>query len=531
MEIARASSAVLVLLSLSSLLRSAAGAARAELVTWKCDNGSYYAGNSTYQSNVRALLTSITANASLPSSSGVGFATAVVGASPDTVWGLGLCRGDTTDCRSSCLALAPEVAFGRQCMGVKDVSVFYDHCTVHYSSRDFLSAPDNTKVQARGVSADTVVTDAGRFNALLASLVGALADWAAFNASSRYAVGVMVVPEGQLGFPTTNGDVVRRVNGLVQCTPDQAPGPCRGCLQGLIEEMPPVFDGRAGGRLFAVWCNLRFEVHDFFDGAPMLNLVAPPMPTAPPPASSTHHTTPEVEKRLLLNWDIRYSIIYGTARGLIYLHEDSQIKIIHRDLKAGNILLDADMNPKISDFGLARLFNGDNTSTVTNQVVGTLGYMAPEYAVLGHMSVKLDVYSFGVLVLEIVTGRKSTDLIVVQDMSCTLLSYVWEEWSKGAPLEAMDPSLGGKITESEVLSCIHLGLLCVQENPADRPTMLHALVMLHEAQASSFAAPSKPAFTFAASVVSGGPVATQATASASDLPSVNDMTLSEFDPR
>ncbi|RCV41545.1 hypothetical protein SEVIR_9G143001v4 [Setaria viridis] len=118
----------------------------------------------------------------------------------------------------------------------------------------------------------------------------------------------------------------------------------------------------------------------------------------------------EVEKRLLLDWETRYRIIHGTARGLVYLHEDSQIKIIHRDLKASNILLDGDMSPKISDFGLARLFNGDRTTTITSQVVGTLGYMAPEYAVLGHLSVKLDVYSFGVLILEIVTGRKNTDM-------------------------------------------------------------------------------------------------------------------------
>ena len=78
------------------------------------------------------------------------------------------------------------------------------------------------------------------------------------------------------------------------------------------------------------------------------------------------------EKRPLLGWEARYLIIYGTARGLLCLHEDSQVKVVHRDLKASNILLDADMNPKISDFGLARLFNGDKTTTLTSRVVGTL---------------------------------------------------------------------------------------------------------------------------------------------------------------
>ncbi|TVU04242.1 hypothetical protein EJB05_50189, partial [Eragrostis curvula] len=277
------------------------------------------------------------------------------------------------------------------------------------------------------------------------------------------------------------------------------------------------------------------------------------------------------DKRQLLDWETRYRIIYGTARGLLYLHEDSQIKIIHRDLKASNVLLDADMTPKISDFGLARLFSGDKTTTITSQVVGTLGYMAPEYAVLGHLSVKLDVYSFGVLVLEIVAGRRNTDACFesADDESGTLLSYVshptydmncqtsannwdqsqtskhviycdvdrqaWDLWSKGTPLESMDPSMDCQAPESEVLKCIHLGLLCVQENPADRPTMLDVLVMLH-GHASSFPAPSKPAFAFAYGVlsssrsygVSGGP-GTQLGGAA--VPSVNGMSESEFQPR
>ncbi|GLJ22409.1 hypothetical protein SUGI_0421850 [Cryptomeria japonica] len=129
------------------------------------------------------------------------------------------------------------------------------------------------------------------------------------------------------------------------------------------------------------------------------------------------------EKRRLLDWEKRYNIIIGVARGLLYLHEDSQMKIIHRDIKANNILLDDKLHPKIADFGLAKLF-GEDESHVQTRVAGTYGYMAPEYAMQGQLSVKADVYSFGVLLLEIVSGRKNLDTHLAPGMQ-NLLEWAW----------------------------------------------------------------------------------------------------------
>ncbi|CAO2189163.1 unnamed protein product [Urochloa humidicola] len=245
-------------------------------------------------------------------------------------------------------------------------------------------------------------------------------------------------------------------------------------------------------------------------------------------------------RRQQLDWSKRFMIICGIARGLLYLHEESRLKVIHRDLKPNNVLLDADLNPKISDFGLAKAFVRDQSRDVTIRPVGTLGYMAPEYAYFGHVSTKTDMFSFGVIVLEMVTGRRSNSMSDCPEYSTPLLSYVWEKWRTGSATDVVDALLGtcAEYPESEVLNCIEVGLLCVQENPSDRPDASSVVVMLSSSLNSRTdegpRAPSRPAFFFGSAggralLSSTSPIGSEQTSTAPV--SKNEMTISEFEPR
>jgi len=197
------------------------------------------------------------------------------------------------------------------------------------------------------------------------------------------------------------------------------------------------------------------------------------------------------ERRKVLDWQKRYNIIIGVARGLLYLHVDSQLRIIHRDVKVNNILLDDKLNPKIADFGLARLFPDDETHVHT-RVAGTYGYMAPEYAMLGQLSVKADVYSFGVVLLEIVSGRRNTDIRLPQEQQ-NLLEWGWRLCNGGNLLNMIDPTIVGCCPQEQALRCIQVGLLCVQAEVVNRPAMSDVVLML-SANSMGIPNPAKPAF-------------------------------------
>ncbi|XP_050224854.1 cysteine-rich receptor-like protein kinase 46 [Mercurialis annua] len=197
------------------------------------------------------------------------------------------------------------------------------------------------------------------------------------------------------------------------------------------------------------------------------------------------------EKKKELCWKRRLFIITGAAEGLEYLHKDCQIRIIHRDIKASNVLLDLKYKAKISDFGLARFYSCDH-SLINTAIAGTLGYMAPEYIAKGRLTEKVDVYSFGVLVIEIVTGVENNKH-QSDDLYETLVTLAWKHFQSNSIREIVDKSMEIEDVE-EIERVVQIGLLCTQESPNLRPTMTEVLHMLRRKDVD-LPQPSKPPFT------------------------------------
>ncbi|KAG5386667.1 hypothetical protein IGI04_038137 [Brassica rapa subsp. trilocularis] len=195
--------------------------------------------------------------------------------------------------------------------------------------------------------------------------------------------------------------------------------------------------------------------------------------------------------KLEIDWPKRFNIIQGVARGLLYLHRDSCLKVIHRDMKVSNILLDENMDPKISDFGLARMVQGTQHQDSTRRVVGTIGYMSPEYAWTGMFSEKSDIYAFGVLQLEIISGMK------ISSFNCggqgkTLLEYAWETWLETGGVDLLDQAIASSCSPDEVARCVQIGLLCIQQQAVDRPNIAQVVSMI--TTTTELPTPKQPVF-------------------------------------
>ncbi|XP_020218613.2 cysteine-rich receptor-like protein kinase 18 isoform X2 [Cajanus cajan] len=239
------------------------------------------------------------------------------------------------------------------------------------------------------------------------------------------------------------------------------------------------------------------------------------------------------QRSKLLNWFERYNIIEGIAKGILYLHELSRLKVIHRDLKPSNVLLDENMIPKISDFGLAKIVEINQDHEGTNRIVGTFGYMSPEYVMFGQFSEKSDVFSFGVMILEIITGKKNLSSYELHRVADGLLSYVWKQWRDQTLLSILDPSIEENYSKIEVVKCIQIGLLCVQHDPNARPTMSTVVSYLSN-YSINLPTPKEPAFFLHGRM---DPTTFPQESSSNQfinryIPlSINEMSISEFLPR
>ncbi|XP_004249798.4 putative serine/threonine-protein kinase [Solanum lycopersicum] len=187
----------------------------------------------------------------------------------------------------------------------------------------------------------------------------------------------------------------------------------------------------------------------------------------------------EEQNRSKFTWELRRKISKGIAKGLSYLHEEVNPHVVHRDIKASNIVLDHNFTPKIGDFGLSRLFS-KNISHITTRVAGTLGYLSPEYAISGHLTRKSDVYSFGVLLLEIISGCPVIAFDIERGEHF-LVNKAWEMYNSGKLLELVDPILNGEFRDDEAVRFLKIGLLCVQEIASLRPKMSSVFEMLNSA--------------------------------------------------
>ncbi|KAG6641678.1 hypothetical protein CIPAW_09G091400 [Carya illinoinensis] len=489
-------SLTLVLLLVAAILRIFSQAvAQPAFLYHSCldDDRDNYISNSTYKANLNHLLHSISNTSTEIISNG--FYNSSYGQNINEVHAIGLCRGDVQlDVCRGCLYnasyLLPEL-----CSDHKEAIGWYDHCMLRYSNRSILgvveTSPNFTMWDVNNVSSNY----ADQFFEAVRRLLKGLRSQAAAQYSLRkFASGNAAVSN------------FKTIYALVQCTPDLSEQECNDCLLGASEGIPRCCDGKEGGRIARPSCDVRFEVYPFYNSTT----------NSPPPAHSPTPTDPHRSpirkgnynfivvlasitflglissiagiyirakrgrnknenplKLATLNWEMRYKIIEGIAQGVLYLHEKYNLCLNH-GLKASNIFLDEEMNPMISDFCLKSLHSLDQIPKNTR----TNG--AQDVMHMPLISMKSDVFNFGVLVLEIVCGQKN-NCFPNEGNADNLLSCAWKNYTEGTASKMIDPTILSNclIFDEKKTYCILTALRCAEANEADRPTMASVVARLN----------------------------------------------------
>ncbi|XP_044384399.1 cysteine-rich receptor-like protein kinase 6, partial [Triticum aestivum] len=432
----------------------------------RCDpsSGNYSAG-SAYETNLLNLVLTLRQDAS---SSASRFASGTLGAAPDTVYGLVLCRGDVTaseclDCGTSAYEKAT-TACGRR---IRDVALCFNPCYVRLSDNNFLASANNSGEIPLISGTSISSSDVAGYDRALTGLLNATVHYAVDNSTQLFATGQWVGPDP--GFS--------HIYSAAQCAGDLSPALCRSCLQGLLRGWFTKFrflPNGDGSRVAGSRCTLRSEVgKTFFNGAAMVQL---PAKAAAPPPAATAVPVPGTTggEDYILNWEQRLHIAFDAAQGLEYLHELCTPSIVHRDVKTPNILLDKNLVGIISDFGLSRAFNDAHTH-ISTVAAGTLGYLDPEYHATFQLTVKTDVYSFGIVLLEIITAQPP---VIMDPQPVHLPKWVRQKIAKGSIHDVVDKKLLDQYNVSSLQSVIDLAMDCVENAAVDRPAMTEVVSKL-----------------------------------------------------